>query len=421
MRSEHVQHSTVKYVPVLHRYVPNTSSGIAEFKTLAAGRKQICGGRFVSYDGRIISQHGVIIDKSRCKAKANGGEDHMKILGKYTEEDELYTFLSGAFLQSCNTSIVVKPTLSGSPMHLKNWMSTTTFIVDADMPKNITRSTNFTIALTRYEYANLYWTIMDLYDVFFVMKFFNKTASETSILIIDAHPKSHLDTFWFNTFGSVHRLVEMDALVQYDHLVWAISRSNSPFLVQSSVVPLVREFRETIWSRVGIPIKRPTTVCAPNVTLNILFIWRHNYIAHPRNPFGEIARKIANENEVLKGTRENFPTCNVTGVQLDNISIEQQLSLIANTDILIGMHGAALSYSVLLPQTSVVIELFPQGSSANWHMEYLAKWNGLRYIKWKNSDSKLEYKVRKMTTIPVDTVAGLIRNAQHYMCPTRKR
>ena len=83
-----------------------------------------------------------------------------------------------------------------------------------------------------------------------------------------------------------------------------------------------------------------------------------------------------------------------------------------------GMHGAAYGYVLLLPSTSATIELFPKGFSANWHMEYLAKWNKVKYFNWKNSDSKLENKAQKKTTIPLSTAISLITNAQNHVCHT---
>ena len=59
----------------------------------------------------------------------------------------------------------------------------------------------FTIAVTRYEYANLFHTMTDWYNAFYVMKVFNKTPQDVKILLIDGHPKSQLDVTWNTLFG----------------------------------------------------------------------------------------------------------------------------------------------------------------------------------------------------------------------------
>ena len=400
------------------------SAGNSLFEYYNANTEVICDGRFITYGGHVVSQRNVIFDKSKTTATAHGGEDIMAILNKYKDSDEIYKLQPNAFQQPCNTPNPMRPKLIGSPLYLSDWLKATQFITaNTSVLKNdITHYNNFTIAITRYEYANLYWTIMDIYDVFLVMKLFNKTPSETSILIIDAHPKSHLDPLWNYMFGSIHRLADIDNKVQYDHLVWGMSRGNSPLLVKTKTPPLVREFRETLWSRVGIRLnEQQSAQCSPNATLNIVFIWRHNYIAHPRNPSGEISRKIANEEELLEGIKKRYPYSNVIGVQLDNFSIQQQVSLISQADIMIGMHGAAFAYALLMSNSSVVIEMFPRKFASNWHMEYLAKWNGLKYITWKNSNIKLEDVRRKMTTIPLGIAEELIGDAKNYICSRPKR
>ena len=44
-------------------------------------------------------------------------------------------------------------------------------------------------------------------------------------------------------------------------------------------------------------------------------MWRQDYVAHPRNPSGEISRKIKNENDLLKAVKESLPELDVRGIQ----------------------------------------------------------------------------------------------------------
>lgn len=41
-------------------------------------------------------------------------------------------------------------------------------------------------------------------------------------------------------------------------------------------------------------------------------------------------------------------------------AVDQQLAAVAGTDILIGMHGAALTYAFLLSPHAALVELWPQ-------------------------------------------------------------
>jgi len=53
----------------------------------------------------------------------------------------------------------------------------------------------FTVALTRNEYANLYHTVSDWYNVFLLTQFFNVTQP-AHVLLVDAHPAGPLDDAW---------------------------------------------------------------------------------------------------------------------------------------------------------------------------------------------------------------------------------
>jgi len=85
--------------------------------------------------------------------------------------------------------------------------------------------------------------------------------------------------------------------------------------------------------------KSSTVAGAPDcaaLRLSVLFIWRHDYVAHPRNPRGTVSRKIANEDELVERVSAVLPQARVRGVQIDLYTMDQQLRLIVDADILIG-------------------------------------------------------------------------------------
>lgn len=54
----------------------------------------------------------------------------------------------------------------------------------------------FTVALTRDEYANLYHSVSDWYNVFLLTQFFNVSSQLPHVLFVDAHPAGPLDSAW---------------------------------------------------------------------------------------------------------------------------------------------------------------------------------------------------------------------------------
>ena len=127
-------------------------------------------------------------------------------------------------------------------------------------------------------------------------------------------------------------------------------------LSETATLPLMKEFRHFVLSRFGLT-EQHTRDCS---SLGVLFIWRRNYVAHPRNPSGIIARKISNENEILTASINAFPNWKIKGVQLDRYEIREQLELLCKADIIIGMHGAAFSFAFVLAPGSGVIEMYPR-------------------------------------------------------------
>jgi capsular polysaccharide biosynthesis protein len=139
-------------------------------------------------------------------------------------------------------------------------------------------------------------------------------------------------------------------------------------------------------------------------------------MAHPRNPSGYTARRIANEEEVWRSVKEADTDAVVNGVQLDRLSMIEQLELVSDTDILIGMHGAGLSHIIYLPQTSGVIELYPNYMSvSNAHFRAMSKWRRLRHMVWSNQDKSLESKDHQ-THIPNFVIKDLVKAMKKSIC-----
>ena len=108
----------------------------------------------------------------------------------------------------------------------------------------------------------------------------------------------------------------------------------------------------------------------------------------------QLERKISNEDEIIAVLRKRFPDAEVHAVQLEQLSVKEQLQLIHETDILIGMHGAALGFSTLLPENAGLLELFPAYFlSMHWYTVFylLAIGGGMNYRRWINLNSRREY------------------------------
>ncbi|KAK6180632.1 hypothetical protein SNE40_008643 [Patella caerulea] len=301
--------------------------------------------------------------------------------------------------------------------HLNDWYKNIECMDKNREKTGVFTEKHLTIMVRRYEYANIYHAMTDFYNAFMVMRILKGTPNTTHILLWDKHPKSELDSIWSVLFAKVISTAEINSENIYSQLAWSILGYTSPlsaFLLPT--VPYLDEFRDFFLSRFSLsPIVKLN--CKH---LNILFVWRHDYIAHPGNPSGLIKRKILNEKEILESARNFMTGHEVKGVQLDRLSYKAQLQLIASTDILIGIHGAGLTNAIFLPNHSGLIEMFPyhylvEVASAYDHFKSIAKWRKLKYLRWKNPDKDNEFQ-NFNTKIDPRTMNELITQMTAKIC-----
>ena len=351
---------------------------------------------------------GLVIDPQFCAARATGGASLDKVLNQ-DETAEFYSIGRNCFSLPCSEKFTYR--FQNPVNYLNFWYrNLTNSIGDVNAPVN----SDFTIALQRRDYANLYWSLNDWYMTYLQMTFFNKTVDETNILLVDAHPQSILDPVWSVLFNSSVQFSRQLAKAKYSDMVWGI-QGHSFLLEEYSYrwsPPLLTEFRRFFLTRFRLDSQLPVN-CS---TFSVLFIWRRDYVAHPRNPRGLIQRKIANEEELLNDVKRRHPNFRVGGVQLDKLSMKKQLMLINQADILVGMHGAGLAHALMLKSHSAMIELVPRySSSQNNHFANLAHWRNISYIKWINPDQQNE-RFNYLTYIPLADMEKMISAMHTHMC-----
>jgi hypothetical protein len=325
-----------------------------------------CSNRFVTYGGEFARLRDVVVDRRYCRCDRFGGEKIENVLNQ-AESAEYYQTSLGCFrLDGCSgpsrgsgngtSESGIAPLqaylFTGNQNHLNEWkaglrvtdsrekMATGNSV---DSQESRARRREFTIAVKRYEYVNLYHTMTDWYNAYLLsVVHFGHTnpAVDVHILWVDAHPAGSLDSVWTRLFKSATRLSELSPTETYfDDLVWGWQGYRSPLYVRepsTSPPPLIDEFRDYFLSAYGIESRGRTANCADSDRPSVLFIWRHDYVAHPRNPSGRVMRKIGNEQQILKYVQKRFPMLRVAGVQIDSFEMSEQLQMIADTDILIG-------------------------------------------------------------------------------------
>jgi len=96
-------------------------------------------------------------------------------------------------------------------------------------------------------------------------------------------------------------------------------------------------------------------------------------------------RKIMNSEELFDTLKSNFSdVANVRKLYLEDLSHQEQFSLMRETTILIGIHGSGLTNLIFLPPGSVLLEIFQYGFTRPTY-RYVSGLAGVLYLSWQNS------------------------------------
>ena len=175
----------------------------------------------------MVTFRNVTLDPRRADAEAKAGVDLDKVM-EQKEESEIYQVRPGFLVLPCDdrTLKLSNGILRHLNSHVKTWR-------DSILPlrqKSVINATKtaathlkgLTILIERNEYANVFWTVMDLYDTFIEMRYLNYTANATNIILLDARPRGALDDLW-RSFNSVKRMRDIHDIVHIDQLSWQTS------------------------------------------------------------------------------------------------------------------------------------------------------------------------------------------------------
>ena len=368
-----------------------------------------CNGTFLNY-GYFTVFKDVIVDKSKFKGK-KGGEDINKVFNQ-SEDVEYYQYEPGGFELPCAVPLNSTDFMYYN-YHFDGYFRSVQ-TQNVDVKRFDKKVHDLTIVVTRYEYANIYHTMTDWYNAFLLMNFFNSTQQHTAILLVDGHPKGALDDTWSVLFNRVDRISSLANRTKFSKLVWNIVGYNSMFLDHYLAdLPLVEQFKQFFLQSHGIMNQRSLNCQKVKIT----FLWRHDYLAHPRNPSGAVSRKIRNERRLLIAIKRAYNQHYIAGIQIDLFDMQQQLQIISDTDVLIGMHGAGLTHTAFLPKHAALIELVPHYFSDREmdHFLAIARWRRLWFKRWVNTDPRLEVVPNTGTRIPPTVVISMLKQVLFEM------
>ena len=363
---------------------------------------------------------------------ARGGEELAKFKNRFDQSDakEILSPKAGLFTMSCSWH----EQLDEFSMEILTMLQYLTFTkepnnkvtrqesnVSISIPKRPASETdivsNFTIAIAREDYANIYHMSLHMFSVFLMLKAFRQQPRNITLLILDAHPAAEIDSVFQTLYGPLIRIGQLKRPTFFNNLVFSLPENKSPLSkYKFKDTPYLDQFRSFVLNRYLIG-ESSVLNCKE---LKITLVWRRDKVYHPRNMKGTVHRKIFNEAEIYSALYEKYPHFCIRGFLFETLPMSEQLKIIKNTDVLIGMHGAGLIHTLYLPNTAGLIELFPYKFKKMYGYYNLfgsiAEWRQLHYTSWENTDEKQELS-NYFTNVNVVEVMKLVDDMINNMCP----
>ena len=311
------------------------------------------------------------------------------------------------------------------------------------------------------------------------------------LLLLDAHPAGYLDPLWQSVFSpaapvmTVRNLTGQGvALLSTPSALWVPAGYSSPLWIHlrsedecKDAVDSVAAFAHFVKKRLRVvdrPLSMDTihtyfphfsntklsgsscpyrgglisqhTVAFPRVSsasppgvLHLVLISRRPY-KNAAVDHATINRRILNEDDLLQAlllapsqlgnVSVPFSHLHLSFVDFARLHITEQIRLVSSCDVLMGMHGAALSHAVFLPARGALIELQPRAQ--DWRIfQHMQQWahrselqlldsgqeedwqrldgaHGSNYGEWRNTDLGREKKDAVGDGVEVD-VEGVRR------------
>ena len=99
-------------------------------------------------------------------------------------------------------------------------------------------------------------------------------------------------------------------------------------------------------------------------------------------------RLVLNEDDLVAGLGQAFGGRSVTVLRMETHTFEEQMAVLRNTGVAVGMHGSALIMAAFLPPGALLVELFPFAVPPEKYTPYKTMAGlpglGLEYLAWSN-------------------------------------
>jgi hypothetical protein len=285
------------------------------------------------------------------------------------------------------------------------------------MPDSYTTVNVPTYLLARDEDCeNSFHSTADFMNIFLVMSALNLDPDNQQVMLFDKHPDGPYMELYSKAFSKKYPVIRNDhygnKIILFKKLVFHLEspaglifpKVARPDPLKCYSTSFFQAYRKYILNSFDLYDVTPPSI--PTITLSL----RH------RTPHKNVGRILANEEEVTNVLREgNMMNLNV--VDFAKISYGEQLRIIRNTNVLIGVHGAGLMNIMYAAEEAVLVEIHPSYRQDR-HFRHAARMTGKAYMPMRTliredcegSSDNVHIKIDEFRK----TVDGAIRLARSF-------
>ena len=274
---------------------------------------------------------------------------------------------------------------------------------------------NLVIVVNREYPHNFYHAMTQWFNIFVLSVFFKFEFRKVDILLLDNSPAVHLDVQWATLFANVTKVKHLNTPVIFREAIFSIPGHESPmYYMDQTKMQYVDDFSTEYLNIFGLKSNKILD-CSH---LTIVLAVRKDYFWHlGEGTFSKrnTERKYKNEDEILKILHNEFKGHTIKTFIAENMSLNKQLAIMTNTDILIGMHGCIMTHAMFMPRHAAIFEMYPKFWKPQKFFRAIAKWRGLHYDYWRNEDKWNEF-VDHYTRVPPEVIANYSRKIKNQLC-----
>lgn len=299
------------------------------------------------------------------------------------------------------------------------------------------RETQPTLIVERDTFANFFHNSEDFVNTLLALAVLRWSNADLQILITDLYPKGPFWPMWSKVFkGNREPLSAWEIAQKYgnknvcfDNAAIAILGAAAPITVASWNTPcsssaVVRAYSDYVIHGLGlagqsryVQLRDPKRVVVTYLARRSATEWPEKRFCDSEHSFflcermahlsiRKLGRSIKNDGAVVAALRSltdaqfgNGAVVEVRDVDYSTLTLEEQIEIDLDTDVMVGPHGAGLLHNIFMPDRAVLIELSIDGSSANRHFHNLARWQGRKYVSKSMANP-----------VPPDQLASLVKS-----------